>query len=145
MDRVGKPYRHSIQEARVRGEVSEWRDSYRANVACKKAIESAIRENFDGSHLRKELAQSVIDQFGMERVAYVLANTLQIKDWDERFSPVNREWFGRITVPPDEEHNYDFAVDSHSTVLDGFMDQFRSAWQKLQQEQTRQGPQLTMQ
>ena len=145
MDRIGKPYRHSIQEARVRGEVSEWRDSYRANVACKKAIESAIRENFDGSHLRKELAQSVIDQFGMERVAYVLANTLQIKDWDERFSPVNREWFGRITVPPDEEHNYDFAVDSHSTVLDGFMDQFRSAWQKLQQEQTRQGPQLTMQ
>ena len=145
MDRIGKPYRHSIQEARVRGEVSEWRDSYRANVACKKAIESAIRENFDGSHLRKELAQSVIDQFGMERVAYVLANTLQIKDWDERFSPVNREWFGRITVPPDEEHNYDFAVDSHSTVLDGFMDQFRSAWQKLQLEQTPQGPQLTMQ
>lgn len=145
MDRISKPYRHPIQEARARGEVSEWRDSYRANVACKKAIESAIRENFDGSHLHKELAQSVIDQFGMERVAYVLANTLQIKDWDERFSPVNREWFGRITVPPDEEHNYDFAVDSHSTVLGGFMDQFRSAWQKLHLEQTPQGPQLTMQ
>lgn len=149
MEKKSELYRHSYQEAKARGEVEKWRENYRANVACKKAIEESIREGFNGSFLRGEFAQSVIDQFGVERTAYVLANTLQVKEWDGRFSQVNREWFGKITVTPDEGHNYDFAVESHPAVVDGFMNQFRTLCQRLQlephQDQAPQAPGLAMQ
>lgn len=125
-------YRHSCQEAIARGELGVWRDSHLANIACRNAIMSVIRDEFDGLHLSDDCAKKVVDQFGLERVAYVLANTLQVKDWDGRFSHTNREWFGRITVPPDAMHNPEFAVDSHSAVLDGFMQKFRTLCQQME-------------
>ena len=30
-----------------------WRASHRENIACKEAIEEAVRQHFDGSHLDK--------------------------------------------------------------------------------------------
>ena len=47
-------------------------------VSCKEAIEKAIAEKFDGYRLPKETAEDVIREYGSERVAYVLANTVMI-------------------------------------------------------------------
>ncbi len=44
-------YPYSAQEARIRNQLHMWRESYRANVACRNAIEETIRQNFDGMHL----------------------------------------------------------------------------------------------
>ena len=41
-------YPYSAQEARIRNQLPMWRESYRANVACRNAIEETIRQNFDG-------------------------------------------------------------------------------------------------
>ena len=54
-----------------------YRASHKANVACKQAIEAAIREHYRDNSLGKEGAQQVIEQFGLERVQYVLANTVR--------------------------------------------------------------------
>ena len=124
-------YPYSAEEARRLNELDQWRESYRANNACKKAIEGAIAKDFDGMHLKVGCAKGVIQEFGFQRVRFVLANTLKEKSYDGRFSIRNKEWFGQTFVPPDKDHNSSFVVDSHPFVLNGFMDEFLQAYQAL--------------
>ena len=124
-------YLHSESEAKKRKELAEWRESFNANAACKKAIEDAIRRDFDGTHLNAFCAQSVIDEYGYQRVRFVLANTLREKSGDGRFSRINQSWCAHVAVPADKAHNNQFAVESHPAVLDMFMNQYRRSYQAL--------------
>ncbi|HCA28078.1 MAG TPA: hypothetical protein DEP23_00110 [Ruminococcaceae bacterium] len=123
-------YRWSREEARRNNEISLWRDSYRENVRCSRTIEEAVRENFDGMHLAKNSPKSVIDEFGYDRTFWVLANTLQNKNYDGRFSAENKQWAKDFFVPEDENNCY-FVADSHPAVLDGFINQVRRQFQGL--------------
>ena len=128
-------YPYSCEEAKRLNQLPLWRDSHKENVDCKDAIEEAIRRDFDGMRLKKDCAESVIAKFGYHRVAYILANSLQQKDYDGRFSHVNKEWAQQTYIPPDKDsysnRNLHFAVDSHPAVLDGFVNQYRRAYQSL--------------
>lgn len=84
-------YPYSAKEARERNELSLWRESHRANIACREAIEDTIRQNFDGMHLYKDCITPVLDEYGYKRTAWVLANTLHELKWDGRFSYTVRE------------------------------------------------------
>ena len=68
-------YPYSAKEAGQRNELPAWRESFRENCACAGAIEIAIRENFDGMHLKDGAVEWVVKQFGYKRTAHVLANT----------------------------------------------------------------------
>lgn len=118
-------YPYSQTEAKRLGEEALWRESFRANIACKEAIEQVIRENFDGMHLNEDCVDAVIERFGYKRTTYVLANTLKEKDFDGRFHEHNKEWSRQLYIPPDKNHNYSFAVESHPAVLDGFISLYR--------------------
>ena len=124
-------YPYTAAEAKRLGELDEWRESHKGNIACKKAIEEAICRDFDGMHLKPACAKGVIAEYGFKRVMFVLANTLKEKDWDGRFSRDNKAWAAKIFIPPDKEHNYTFAVDSHPAVLDGFVDEARREYLAL--------------
>lgn len=67
-------YPYSFAEAKRLNELDRWKESHRENVACKNAIEEAIRRDFDGMYLSADCAKSTIEQFGYHRTAYVLAN-----------------------------------------------------------------------
>lgn len=69
-------YRKTREMARMLGEIPQWRESWRENVACAKAIDKAIAEGYDGMHLQEGIAGELTEQFGLDRVAWVLANTL---------------------------------------------------------------------
>ena len=75
-------YPYSAKEARERNELSLWRESHRANIACRDAIEDTIRRSFDGMHLDKDCITPVLDEYGYKRTAWVLANTLHELKWD---------------------------------------------------------------
>lgn len=72
-------YLGSLSEARRSDEAGLWRASHQCNIACKQAIEAAIRAGFDGMHLKADCARGVIAQYGFKRVGWVLANTIQKK------------------------------------------------------------------
>jgi len=91
-------------------------------VSCKEAIEKAIAEKFDGYRLPKETAEDVIREFGSDRVAYVLANTVMHLQHDGRFSPENKEW-AKAIEPYAMIENRDLIVSSHPAVLNGFINQ----------------------
>ena len=124
-------YPYSSAEARERNELSLWRESLRANIACRDAIEDAIRRSFDGMHLGKDCITPVLDEYGYKRTAWVLANTLHELKWDGRFSPANKQWAERRYIPQDERHNAAITVRSHPAVLDGFVSLYRKAVQAL--------------
>lgn len=124
-------YPYSAKEARERNELSLWRESHRANIACRDAIEDTIRQNFDGMYLNEDCLAPVLTVYGYKRTAWVLANTLHELKWDGRFSYANKHWAEKIYIPTDLIHNSDFVVRSHPAVLDGFVSLYRKAVQAL--------------
>ena len=124
-------YKYSAAYAREHGELEQYRASHKANVACKGAIETAIRDNYRDNRLGKEGVKQVADQFGYERMFYVLANTVQLKDWDGRISRDNKNWAKNIPVFEEKDYFGDdrrssFEVDSCNPGLtDLFINQAR--------------------
>ena len=134
-------YRQTGMYAREHGELEQFRQSSVANIACRAAIEKAIAENFDGMRLRADAAEPVLSEFGSERVMFVLANTVQHKDWDGRFSRENKAWAAAFPIEPDVVMGMDrrvqFIVNSHPAVLDGFIRMTREAAQNQQRRSVR--------
>lgn len=118
-------YPHSAAYAREHGELEQYRASNNVNRQCKESIEAAVWEHFDGMYLSHDAAKGVIETFGMERVALVLANTVQLQDWDGRYSRRNKEWAKTIPNDNPETVRCGYALSSHPAVLDGFIDLVR--------------------
>lgn len=120
-------YEGTLEHAKANGEQELYRHSLQANIECKHAIEESIRNNFDGMHLTKGFENGLIEKFGMERVKYVLANTVQENDWDGRYSSGTKDWAKGVTVTEKSDHRSQFVVGSHPAVLDGFINRVRKA------------------
>ena len=123
-------YMNTGAYAREHGELEKFRASHKANVACKNAIEDAIRENYRDNRLDDAAAKQVMDAFGPERTSYVLAATVQDKDWDARISRRNKEWAKAIPLVENvdawgNDHNMAYVVSSHSGLIDLFILDFR--------------------
>ena len=84
-------YPYGAKEARERGEIEKWRESFRENCACAGGIDILIRENFDGMHLKDGTVEKIVELYGYKRVEHVLANTVQERRGDGRFSSARRK------------------------------------------------------
>lgn len=122
-------YRWSLQDAVTHNEVQDWRDSYRENCDCARAIERAIADQYHDNILENG-TKDIIDRYGFDRVNWVLANTLQEKAHDGRFSQENKRWAKGFYIPRDDVR-WHFCVESHPGLTDLFINQTREAWQKL--------------
>ena len=118
-------YPHSASYAKEHGELELYRASNNANLQCKEAIEATVREHFDGMYLSHDAAKGVIQTYGLDRVMLVLANTVQLQDWDGRYSRRNKEWAKTIPNFNSDTVRHGYAVNSHPAVLDGFIDLVR--------------------
>lgn len=124
-------YIFSATFAKEHGELEKYRASHRANVDCKNAIEDAIADHYRDNRLDISCVNEVIDRFGMERVAFVLANTVQDKDWDGRISADNKAWAKEAPVPNDynawggrRTHEY-VCSQAHPGLINLFVNRFR--------------------
>ena len=155
-------YTQSGTYAYEHGELEQYRASNEANMACKKAIEGAIRDHYSGYCLDgKAAVAEVVNTFGRERTMYILANTVQQEDWDDRFSHSNRDWAKTIPVHKNldawgEDRNSHLIVNSHPGLTDLFVSAFRkeccqkqeksvkpSVMDKLQKHPTRTSPKIS--
>ena len=129
-------YYESFAYAAENGEVDLYRISRQLNEDCRNAIEEAIADNFDGMHLADDATKSVVEQFGMERMGYILAYTLNYNNHDGRYSHSNKEW-ADTTCKGERGSNIrtDWIVRSHPAVLNGFVDMYRK---ELAAEQQRE-------
>ena len=129
-------YYESFGYAAENGEVDLYRISRQLNEDCRNAIEEAIADNFDGMHLADDATKSVVEQFGMERIGYILAYTLNYNNHDGRYSHSNKEW-ADITCKGERGNNIrtDWIVRSHPAVLNGFVDMYRKELAAEQQQE----------
>ncbi|RGX26339.1 DUF3849 domain-containing protein [Enterocloster asparagiformis] len=124
-------YKYPAAYARENGELEAYRASHKANIACRDAIDAAIRDNYRDNCLSPDAAKQVIAEFGFDRTLYVLANTVREKDWDGRIDYRSKEWARTIPIFDDSDgfggnRNREFVVDqSHPGLVDLFVKQAR--------------------
>lgn len=125
-------YLHDGNYARNHSELDLYRESNEANIACSELIAKTLNEHFDGLHLdTKAVMEVLLKAHSMERIQYVLANTIQHKDWDGRFSRENKAWAKSIEVVPlpdpwGTDRTCYFVVDkAHSCLVDELVTHFR--------------------
>lgn len=137
-------YIQSGAYAREHGEIDVFRASYKANIACRKAIEAAITENYNDNVLETaRIYEDVVNKFGQERVKLVLATTVYHKIDDERFSRENRAWAKTVPMEAcfgsrDNDHSYSYVVESHSGLMNMVVSRFRAELAKEKEQPQRE-------
>ena len=132
-------YKGTLAQAMEERDVDAYLDSRKLNIDCKKVIEEAIALNFDGLHLKEDAATQVLEQFGEERMTFVMANTIRELSYDGRFSRQNKDWAEHIEIPENinqgKNLNQDYVIESHPAILNGFIDMARAEirMQKIEQ------------
>lgn len=124
--------------AEEHGELEQYRQSQQLNIDCKDAIRAAIVQHYSNNTLNPEAIHQVVAQYGLPRTLFVLANTVQQKDWDGRLSPGNKAWARPFTIYPDEDafgnnKRLRYVVDCHPGLTDVFINIIRKEY--CQQEQ----------
>lgn len=114
-------YRGTYDQAKEAGELAAYRTSFRVSELCQREIEQTITESWDGMHVAPDAVREVLERFGPERLSYVLANTVQQKDWDERFSGANLSWAKTVPMHIPPEKRTFCIVNSHPAKLDDFI------------------------
>ena len=119
-------YRETANYAYESSELESYRASLAANEKCRSAIEAAISGNYAENRLDADAAvKSVLEQFSPERIRYVLANTIQQKDFDGRIPQPLKEWAKNVEVC--SENASRFLVDKCNPGLTAlFVDAFRN-------------------
>ena len=126
--------------------MAQYNLSYQANSACKEAIEQTISAHYAENRLDTEAAvKDVLEKFGTERVQFILANTIQRKNYDGRISQDNKAWAKTIPMLEDSgasRHSAYLVVDQVNPGLtDLFTRQFRKVAQEQQKSSVLQKPQ----
>jgi len=127
-------YRQGLEYAIANGEVALYRESNDVNAACALAIEQAIQESNHALYRYdlKTASRKVIEEYGAERVVWVLAATLQRLTHDGRFSEDNKNWAKGLVFPRDytmegrssqdiDRNVFYYPVGTHPAILDGFV------------------------
>ena len=122
-------YPWSLKDAQKSNEVHLWRESYKENCDCARAIERAIRNNLSSGVLNTNAACDVVDTYGFDRVKFVLANTIQRKG-DELFSDANKSWLKGVYIPKDDVC-WHYEVDSQPGLVNIFTSRVKSEWDNL--------------
>ena len=135
-DKNHLPYPHSAAYAREHGEMAQYNLSYQANSACKEAIEQTISAHYAENRLDTEAAvKDVLEKFGTERVQFILANTIQRKNYDGRISQDNKAWAKTIPMLEDSGASRHCAYLVVDQVNPGLTDLFTRQFRKVAQEQ----------
>ncbi len=123
-------YRYSLNNARHCNEVDEWRASHKANMDCATAIKKAIGDNFKNNHFNSDCVNAVVEEYGFDRVNFILRYNLKKAQHDARYSEENREW-GKWLSVPDSNMRSDYLINEHPVLLNAFVDRTRKEWDKL--------------
>ena len=137
-------YRQSAAYAREHGELDAYRASNKANMQCKEAIVEAIHNNYQDNRLdTKNICAQLGHNFGMERVSYLLAVTVQFKDHDGRFSDANKAWAKSVPVTPNgtewgDDRNMYLVIDqAHPGLVDLLVTQVRKELAQEKEQPTK--------
>ena len=129
-------YPYPITYAREHGELEQYRASLKTLAECKCAIDDAIFDNWDGMNFDNDSAKGVLKQFGLERVAFILAYTVRERNIDNRFSGHNASWANTVPLYGIASGRESCTLESHPAKVDLFIDLVRKDLQELAQQKS---------
>ena len=125
-------------EAAEHKEHDAYNRSQALNVEFMDEMTSRIRSTYDGRSLDGTLARRLLAEFGTERTSALLANVIQHRPWDGRFSPDNRRWAQSFDLPHDDVWDKLSRCDTHPGLLNVLTTEVRREIRA--QEQTQSQP-----
>ena len=118
-------YRYSLSEAKRCNEMNLWRDSHKENLRCRDAIDKMVSEQYSVNILPDEIIKTACQKFGIDRVGWVLANTVNENDYDGRYRPDTKKWARTTFYIPNDIHNCEFELRTHPELVNGMVGQYR--------------------
>ena len=118
-------YKGTLAQAMEERDVDAYLDSRKLNIDCKKAIEEAIALKFDGLHLEEDAATQVLEQFGEERMTFVMAirsgNFLMTADFPGRTKNMAEHYRNPGKYQSGEESESGLCDRKPSSSVDGLL------------------------
>jgi len=116
-------YKDTIDTAIQNNEAEAFHFSRKLNAECGQAIDQAIKDSNNDLHRYdlKTAVKTVIDEYGADRVAWVLASNVHDANHDGRFSNSNKAWANEFDIQTKPDHY----IITHPSILNGFVDRFR--------------------
>ena len=86
-----------------------------------------------GEHLNGDVAKNLCEEFGIDRVRLVLANTVQHAPWDGRYRAENKEWAKETYIPRNKENDRttDYSINSHPEIVNVLINQYKRYYRSL--------------
>lgn len=122
-------YRFGLRTAKDEGDLERWQESHDENVRCHDFIDKIVSERYDRDHIPADSWEKPVKKFGFDRTMWVLANTIQQRNGDRRFSAYNTKWAESIYIP--KGRNTDFALRAHSSIVELIALNVREMYKKL--------------
>ena len=122
-------YRYSIEEAKINDEMDRWKESYRENCDCARSIEKMLRLNSSNVETLESAVDNIVHEYGLERVFYVLANTLKENSHNKEFSDETKMWISSMsTCIETDDTTWLFSIDCESSEVDRFVKTLKQIW-----------------
>ena len=99
---------------------------------CIEAIKQDIATNFDGYRMNADIAKNAVENFDIDTIKVVLANSIQRKNHDGRITSDNKNWAKDIDVPIEENQRHYYILDGNAGLLNIVANQFRKLEKELQ-------------
>ncbi len=116
-------YKNDMITAKENDELAEWRASFKENCNCAKAIDKALNDNYANNRLDTDKAlDTVLAEYGADRVIHVLAAQVVNHDWDGRYHKDVKEWAKEQTKDLSAEFmedSRDYYLNAHPILIDG--------------------------
>ena len=133
-------YKNDFVDARSNGELDIARLSYQTNIACAKDVNDTIAANHNDNILDTDkIISELVEKYGAERVAHVLAARIAHAEWDGRYSPKVKEW-ARSEMERFSDRFKDQAIDytvrAHPVLVNAVAEKVMSLQREREKEQS---------
>ena len=139
-------YKYDKEIAKQNGEIEICIKSFKQNKECAKAIDEALNENFSDNRLNVDkVIDTVVADFGIERVTHVLAAQVANHDWDGRYHNDVKDWAKeQIKGFSSEfiEESRDYYLTAHPILIDGLSSTVMVRQKELEKSQEIQNQNL---
>lgn len=116
-------YKNDMITAKENGEMADWRISFNESRNCAKAIDKALNDNFADNYLDTDKTfDTVVDEYGAERVTHIIAAQVVNHDWDGRYHNDVKTWAREQTKELSAEFMEDsrkYYLNAHPILIDG--------------------------
>ena len=126
-------YRLSLGEAKQRGELEQFWKSSSLDSSCQLAINSALLVRIGRNNHVSESLKRILEDYGRDRVEWILAHSIVQKKDDGHISEENRQWAASFHVPRNDPIGGSFWL---SCVVDGSAELLEQAVNLVRKELT---------